>query len=127
MQKEIIAFRLTLTVTVLALLFGGGVGLHENYDAKGWQAAVESEYREMNRVFANCEKTPPVGICEADWVQGYRDRFEATAEARDSHKRRGGLAISLAWKIPLGALATFYVLRWVVLGRFTPAWPLRRA
>jgi hypothetical protein len=123
---EIIAFRLALVVAVLTLIFAGGAAMRYRKDEAFWAAQVRQIYPSLREAQAACWDDSTDTFCDAGLVQSFSDQFNSAAESRFSLRDRSEMLFSLAWKVPLGAMAAFYVLRWIVLGRLTPVWPLRR-
>ena len=125
MDTERISFRLTLATVLLAFALVGSAGAYYGHAAEGMQHSVEDQYAYMRRSEAACrDHTKTAGICDADWLAAQRDLFESEVSARDTYRKRRATLVGVAFIIPFGTFAIFYIGRWIIVGRLRPLWPL---
>jgi hypothetical protein len=125
---EQIAFRVILIVVCAAPLIFGPLAYRSFGEADGWASLARQEYSRLQAAqrSGDCEKTPYLTKCEA----GFQQDLQKEA---DGFWGRAGEALSfasrmrlLAWAVPVTSLAAFYIGRWALSGRLTPAWPLHK-
>lgn len=122
MNNEAISYRFALLVAVCGFVAYGAIF---SLNVIG-HFNMKSAWAEYERLKAECAKTPawecdrPTSDFEAAYKGVSEDRESHLVEWRESNKNdlieNGFLAIAC----PLGALLTFYLVRWLLTGRVRP-------
>lgn len=116
-----IIFRACLVVSVLTTLGALGTAFVAYQAQTNWHGIVASIHAQISHR-ERCYAEPPRGdrdLC--DGVRSFQELlsdFKESAEARDAFRTRLKISLNVAWLVPLGVGALWFITNWILLGRF---------